>query len=313
VLNEKGRIEFREGLQEMAKNMLLMNIEVKEEIAYDNERVEETFALTKKTKKFAGVEKMLRIYVCGNELIEKDIKNNIIIFRYPLNSIGYIKVKHKKEYAVLRLYSSHEVRYKLKLNYYEADYLLSSILHGIQVNEGSDSYIPSIFIEPANLSLKVHGHSIDVDSVFEIPLKKELEEALKEKNKLDPKLKELIFDAALNMTFRGIEYDSKFVNTLFDLLAIYTEAIKKIESDPNSYEEYLTYQSNKEVFEIYQGIPPLLTVIRNCLFWRTTLPDTFKTQIEILLALAGSKNSAVSIMASLTLKSVIKVLVRIIK
>jgi len=297
----------------MAKNMLSMNIEVKEGIGYENERVDDAFALTTKMRKFSGVEKMVRIHVLNNELIEEDVKSNRIIFRWALKSIRYIRMKHKKEYNVIRLCSNHEVKYKIKLNQYEADYLLSSILHSIQNNEASDPYIPPIFIEPANLPLKVHGHNTEMDSIFEIPLKKELEEASKEKNILNPKLRGLIFDAALNMKFRGIEYDSRFVNMLFDVLAVCSEVLKKIESEPNSYEEYLSYQpkddkgTGKEVLEIYQGILSLLTVIKNCLFWRSTLPDTFKTQIETLLTLTGSKNSTVSVMASLTLRSALKV------
>eukprot|EP00826_Nyctotherus_ovalis_P015407 TRINITY_DN14374_c0_g1_i1.p1 TRINITY_DN14374_c0_g1~~TRINITY_DN14374_c0_g1_i1.p1 ORF type:complete len:142 (+),score=21.14 TRINITY_DN14374_c0_g1_i1:2-427(+) len=118
------------------------------------------------------------------------------------------------------------------------------------------------------------------------------------------------------MTLRGIEYDPKFVSALFELLAKHVEILKNVEADPNSYKEYLSYQPGsdedsvgKEVFEIYHGIPPLLSLVKNCLFWRYSLPEPaiFKNQIEILLALAGSKNSVVSVMASFTLRSLLKV------
>lgn len=317
MLTEKDRNEFKECLAEMTRNLLL-SIEMKTETAYTSEKVLEPdeFAFPVQLKKFAGISKQLKLHVRPNEIIEEDIKDTRVVYRYLLSSIRYIKVKHRKDYHKVVLCSSHGLHYKLKLSPHEADYLLSSVLHAIQGREEAESRFPSVFIEPANLALKVHGHSVDMDSLFEIPLKKELEEAMREKDVHSGKLRELVFDAALNMTFRGIEFDAKFVFALFELLAKYAEALTKAESDPNSYELYLAHKPKidgdtvgKEVFEIYQGIPPLLSILRKCLPWRSSLPDnvTFKSQTEILLALASSRNSAVSIMASLALKSVLKV------
>jgi hypothetical protein len=314
-MNERDRIEFRDRLVEMAKKTLLFNIETKGEMNYVDEKMMEPddFALEVKVVKFAEIEKYLKVHVGANEMFEEDIKDNRIIFKYPLNFINYIKVKHRKEFHKVNFCSSHGFSYKLKLNPYEADYLILGILHAIQIKEDTDLSTPLVFIEPIDLGIRIHGRTPDMDSsLFEIPLKKELEETLKDKDIHNQKLRKLILNAAMNMTFTGMEYDGRFVQTLFEFLAKYTEIIKKLEVD--SYDQYLNYNKknpeNKEVFEIYQGISITLSLLKNCLYWRTTLPDisTFKRQIEILLALSSSKNSAISIMSSFTLRSLLKVI-----
>lgn len=317
MFDEAGKNEFRDRLVEMAKNALLLAIDTKGEVTYVHEKIIEPddFALNVKMRKFGGVEKELRLHVGGKEVLEEDVADGRIVYKCPLSTVAYIKVRHEDGASSLDFCSSHGFSYKLSLDPYEADYLLSSVLHAIQISEEADT-APSVYIEPANLAMKIHGHSVDMDSIFEVPLKKELEEALKDKDVHNARLKELIFDASINMTLRGIEYDPKFVNALFELLAKYAETLKNVEADPNSYKEYLSYQPGsegnsigKEVFEIYQGIPPLLSLVKNCLFWRYSLPDPviFNNQIEILLALAGSRNSVVSVMASFTLRSLLKV------
>jgi len=316
-MDEKDRIEFRDKLVEMAKSMLLLNIETKGETNYMDEKMvdPDDFALEAKIVKFSGIEKHLKIHVGNSEIFEEDIKDNRVIFKCPFSSINYIKVKHMEEFHKVAFCSSHGFSYKLKLNPYEADYLISNVLNAIQIKEDNDLFVPSVYIGPLDAGIKIYGTNVDMDTSFESLLKRQLEEALKDdgiqNQKHRQKLRKLMLNAAMNMNFRAIEYDAKFVQTVFEFLAKYAKTIRKTEVD--SYDQYLKYnekgEAGKETLEMYQIISVTLGLLRNCLFWRTTPPDitTFKRQIGILSILTNSKNSAISIMSSFTLRNLLKV------
>jgi len=317
-MEEKDRIEFRDKLVEMAKSMLLLNIETKGETNYMDEKMVDSddFALETKIVKFSGIEKHLKIHIGNAEIFEEDIKDNRIIFKCPFSSINYIKVRHMQEFHKVVFCSNHGFSYKLKLSPYEADYLISNVLNAIQTKEDNDLSVPSVYIGPMDAGAKIYGSNLDLDSPFEVVLKKQLEEALKDDGIQNQthrqKLRKSMLNGAINMSFRGIEYNAKFVQVVFDFLAKYAKIIRKIEVD--SYDQYLKYnkkdEAGKEVFEMYQIVSMTLGLLRNCLFWRTAPPDipTFKRQIAILSILTNSKNSAISIMSSLTLRNLLKVL-----
>ena len=288
-------------------------------------------------KKFTKLRRQVKLGVGIFYFIEEGIEDKKILFKCPLNSIAYIKIRHRKDFHVIKICDLNHFAYKVKLTSYEADYLLASIYHSIQSkenqakdNQGKDSQIkdnqtndneyniPILLIEPMDLGIKVKGIPNDIDSAFDNSIKKEIEEAIGRGDVLDPKLRWLLMDAGINMNFKNQGYDSGFIASMFHLLNEYSKIINKLEKEENGYEKYETYKEEKAdgdntgkvMAETYQTVTLVLNIIRNSLFLRTSAPDTttFLNQINTLFYFSTSKNSAISFMSSITLRTLLRVL-----
>ncbi len=321
-------------LKEMPKKHVGLTLEFKSEQNYVEDKLvePEEFPVTAKLRKFGGLERTVRFHVNNTTFMEEDVKDGRVVLRQILTSIVFVSIKRKEGgMGVLKIRLPHNVKYKCCLKTYELDYVLSNILHSLQTRDETDCSLPYIMLEPTDMSIKVYGLNGEVDSIFENSLKKEIEEA-SSGDILDPRVKDLMLDAAFNANFRSSGFDSKFLALLFALLVDLSQVLFGLEGDPaalRAYEEYVkvtggkkkahAYGSKEEteklkadpgrfLGEVYLRIPPLLTVIRNLLFWRTALPDlpAFQKQVETLIALSGSKNSIVAINGALTLRSLMK-------
>eukprot|EP01022_Parablepharisma_sp_SALTPOND_P011489 TRINITY_DN147_c0_g1_i1.p2 TRINITY_DN147_c0_g1~~TRINITY_DN147_c0_g1_i1.p2 ORF type:complete len:525 (+),score=74.54 TRINITY_DN147_c0_g1_i1:2885-4459(+) len=325
VFANEAAAAFIDLLKEIPKKTLSTLLTFKPEQSYAEEKLmeQDEFAIPLKVYKYAGLEKSLRLHVNANSFLEEDVKDNRVVLKYLLTSLSCIKVIRKKAHNTVVLCQAHGMQYKYHMKPHEADYLLANILHAIQTKDDTDFYVPLVLLESADFAMKIHALIGEMDSSFEGSLKKEIEEVAAHGDILDTKVRNSILDAALNANFKSLGFDHKFVALLFALLADLAQILLKLENDPtaiSSYEEYLAFlpkpepesmpmDTGKLMYEVSQRIPPLLAVIRNCLFWRSSLPDipTFQKQIEVLLSLSGSKNSVVSIMSALTLRSLLKV------
>ena len=314
-------------LKEIPKKNVGISLAFKAEQSYTEEKLAEPeeFSVTAKLRKFGGVEKTVRLHVNTISFMEEDVKDGRVILKQALASLMFIKIKKETGgMNTLKLCLPHSVQYKCRLRTHELDFIVSSILHSLQTKDESDYYVPFIMLESAELSTKVYGLSGDVDSAFENSLKKEIEEATGQGELLDQRVKDLMFDAAFNANFKSSGFDGKFLALLFALLADLSQILLKLEKDPlalQSYEDFIAKPSSagekkeeaadsgRVLQQVYLRLPPLLTVIKNMLFWRVALPDipAFQKQIETLIALSGCRNAVVAINASLALRSLLKV------
>ncbi len=266
-------------LKEIPKKNVGVMLTFKTEQSYAEEKVAEAeeFAVTACVKKFGGLEKSVRLHVNTTAFLEEDVKDCRVILKQSLASIMFIKIKRKGAgMNTLKLGLPHRVEYRCRLPTHELDYIVSNILHSLQTRDESDYYVPFIMLEPAELSTKVYGLGGDVDSAFENSLKKELEQATAQGDILDPRVRDLMFDAAFNANFKSSGFDAKFLALLFALLADMSQILFKLEGDPAAL----------------QALPEL---------------PAFQKQAETLIALSGSKNSVVAINAALALRSLLKV------
>jgi len=326
--SESASQQIIDLLKELPKKFLGINLQFKIEQNCTEEKLLEIddFSITTNAKKFGGFSKNLRIHTGPSSLLEEDLKDNRITLKFPLFSIIEILVKNKPDTVTLKLIQNHGNQYKISnLKPQEADYLISNILYAIQTKDDMDTLIPPIYIEPTEQSMKIHAMNGEIVPNFENSLKKELEDLIGKGNILDTKLRDLILDAALNMSFKSFGYDQKFMSVLFGILADLTQVLLKFENDPIAQENYKNFlktktaisepisekmDSGKLLFEVSRRIPILLSLIKNYLLWRTAIPEisVLQKQIEILTSLASCRhNSIISIMASLTLRNLLKV------
>lgn len=311
-------------LKESSFNFLGLKLEIKSEESFSFPLFQsnDEYSIPSSIKTFDGNQNDVLIHLDTHFLIVEGSKDHAMLAKFDISAISCIIVRRESQSMTsLELCYPHDISFKLWLENKALDYLLSFIIHNVNSQPNIDS-APTILLDPINLRKVIYAFG-ESDSSFEVTLMQEIEDVFSLEQFLDPKTQGLLEDAALNISFKSLGYDSKIVESLFRLLKDMMLELMKIESNNESMEAYnyllasLGKQPEKPIPEpgqtlyiLYQRLPPLLAIIRNIALWRSNLPDMiiFQEQIEALVNLSISKDSIIACEAVHTLRVLLLVL-----
>ena len=264
--------------------------------------------------------KYLRIRIDGNFFVEEELKENKVIMKQDLTNVICIQIKrYPEDMCAFYLCFPHNVTCKYILNFNEFGYLLSNIIHFMQIKEEIDS-IPLIFMHPGNVTGKIYGFS-EGDATYEACLTKEIEEGILIES-LDSRFQDLLIDAAINLNFKNVNLEGKLLGKIFEYFGNLLQIISQFENDPTSMQAFKNYYSTlgknssepvvasgSTLYEIYLRFTPLLIIVRYMLMWRIVLPEKpiFEKQIDTFLALSRSQDPIMSILSSFALRTLFRV------
>ena len=316
-------------LKESTLNFLGLKLEIKteESFSFPLFQTDDEYSIPATIKTFDGSQKNMLIHLDTHFLIEEDIKDHAILAKYDLSTIVCIIVRRESQASTsLEIFYPHEVSFKFWLENNALDYLISLIIHNLNPQPNVDS-APTILMDPINLKKVIYAFD-ESDSSFEVALMQEIEDVFSLEQFLDPKTQDLLEDAALNISFKSLGYDSKVIGSLFRLLRDMMLELMKLESNKDALDAYDTLlaalgkplekpipESGQMLFILYQRLPPLLAIIRNIVLWRSNLPEItiFQEQVETLVNLSISKDSIIACEAVHTLRVLLLVLKSIFK
>jgi len=335
VLDNDSTETIAEILKEYPKKMIGINFPVKTEYTYNDKKIvnAESNSISTKFNRIDGITKEIRIHIDQNTIIEENVENSKILRSQEFSNLSCIEISLKSPIlSQIKLFfekGTQMLKYQLKSH--ECGFLISNIISTIFANISSSSdknkddennnNFPIVLNENSKFkSRKIQGIQHDLDNLYTNSISKLITEIYNGGDYLhSPILSDLILDASINTGLKNEIFDPKYVQVLFGILAEFSKELKSLEENETAMQEYYDFISkNKEpsklqkgvyLYDLYRKIPNLLLYLRNQISLRNVIPEIsiFKAQLDILLSLAGAKDSVVSFMASMTLRILLKV------